>query len=50
MREVTILINEEVEKKLKKMNQAGICISHWFINSILAYQIPPNLQKTIIIK
>lgn len=47
MREITIIVNDsEVESKLKKMNQAGISISRWFINSVLAYQIPPELRKS----
>lgn len=49
MREITIIVNDsEAESKLKKMNQAGISISRWFINAVLAYQIPPELRKSII--
>lgn len=41
MREVTIIVrDEEVEEKLKQMNEAGIGISQWFMNSVLKYNIP----------
>lgn len=41
MREVTIIVrDEEVEEKLKQMNEAGISISQWFMNSVLKYDIP----------
>ena len=47
MREVTIIVrDEEVEEKLKRMNEAGIGISQWFMNSVLKYNIP-ELQKPV---
>ena len=40
MREVTIIVrDEEVEEKLKRMNEAGISISQWFMNSVLKFKI-----------
>lgn len=48
MREVTIIVkDDEVERKLRQMNEAGISISLWFMNSVREYDLQ-DVQKPVL--